>query len=261
MIDDQLEPTNILAVDDTPANLLAFESLFQEAEYRLITAGTAQEALKILLDQEVSIILLDVQLKGMNGFDLARLIKQRQKTRDIPIIFLSAFYTDEKDVFQGYSLGAFDYLCKPFNPDVLKAKVRVFVTLHRKNKAIQQTFDQYLQQTGTDRKHLSGSSAVSNEVIHQMISEYRLLAVAYLRAARNGEKIPIRYVRKMAMKLSGLRFRARDVTRTHIAVLKEISKGLFIKEAKELSLDARLLLVEILGYMNDNYLKEILEEV
>jgi len=128
---------DILLVDDKPENLLALEAVLQSPDYRLIKASSGSEALAYLLDHDCAIILLDVQMPEMDGFETASLIKASNRTRDIPIIFLTAISTDESFVHQGYMAGAVDYLLKPLNPEILKAKVAVFAALHRSKQQIQ----------------------------------------------------------------------------------------------------------------------------
>jgi PAS domain S-box-containing protein len=133
---------DILLVDDKPENLLALEAVLNSPDYRLIKASSGSEALAYLLDHDCAIILLDVQMPEMDGFEAASLIKASNRTRDIPIIFLTAINTDERYVFKGYMAGAVDYLSKPFNPEILKAKVAVFAALHRSKQQIQRQAEQ-----------------------------------------------------------------------------------------------------------------------
>ncbi len=130
---DQVE---ILMVDDRPENLLALEAILEPLNQRLVRAHSGEEALRMLLQHDFAVVLLDVQMPGMNGFETAQLIKSRERTRYIPIIFLTAISKEEDYVFRGYQMGAVDYISKPFQPDILRAKVMVFVDLHLKQKRI-----------------------------------------------------------------------------------------------------------------------------
>ena len=130
---DQVE---ILMVDDRPENLLALEAILEPLNQRLVRANSGEEALRMLLQHDFAVVLLDVQMPGMNGFETAQLIKSRERTRYIPIIFLTAISKEEDYVFRGYQMGAVDYISKPFQPDILRAKVMVFVDLHLKQKRI-----------------------------------------------------------------------------------------------------------------------------
>jgi signal transduction histidine kinase len=138
MMDDGV---NILLVDDRAENLLALEAILEPLGQLLIRANSGPEALKKVLETELAAILLDVQMPGMNGFEVAEIIKSRERSRTIPIIFLSAISKEDAYVFKGYSMGAVDYVFKPFNPDVLRSKVAVFVDLFLKQREIQRQAD------------------------------------------------------------------------------------------------------------------------
>jgi signal transduction histidine kinase len=128
----------ILLVDDRPENLLALEAILEPLGQKLVCAHSGEEALKCVLQHDLAVILLDVQMPEMNGFDVAQIIKSREKSRYIPIIFLSAINKEDSYVFKGYSMGAVDYVFKPFNPDVLRSKVAVFVDLYLKQEQIRE---------------------------------------------------------------------------------------------------------------------------
>jgi CheY-like chemotaxis protein len=113
----------ILIVDDRPENLLALEAILQGLGHELVKAHSGEEALKRLLTEDFALILLDVQMPGMDGFETATHIKQRERTRDVPIVFLTAIDGEAHQAFRGYAAGAVDYLSKPFDPWVLRAKV------------------------------------------------------------------------------------------------------------------------------------------
>src|SRR5919112_1366174 len=129
-------PVEILLVDDRPENLLALEAILEPLNQTLVRAHSGDEALRKLLLHDFAVILLDVQMPGINGFETARIIKSRERTKYIPIIFLTAISKEEEYVFEGYSVGAVDYLAKPFQPDILRSKVNVFVDLYLKQKQL-----------------------------------------------------------------------------------------------------------------------------
>ena len=126
----------LLLVDDRPENLLALEALLEPLGQELVLAASGEEALRHLLQEEFAAILLDVQMPGMDGFQTAELIKQRERTRHVPILFLTAISTDAEHIFRGYDAGAVDYLMKPFDPHILRAKVAVFIDLWQKTVEI-----------------------------------------------------------------------------------------------------------------------------
>ena len=127
---------SILLVDDRPENLLALEAALEPLDQNLVKANSGEEALRLLLREEFAVILLDVQMPGMDGFDTAIQIKEREKTKDIPIIFLTAISREPHHALRGYSTGAVDYMAKPFDPWVLRAKVAVFVDLYEKSSLL-----------------------------------------------------------------------------------------------------------------------------
>src|SRR5688572_10881304 len=127
---------HLLLVDDRPENLLALEAILEPLGQKLVCAHSGEEALKCVLQHDFACILLDVQMPDMNGFEAAQIIKSREKSRYIPIIFLSAISKEDSYVFKGYSMGAVDYVFKPFNPDVLRSKVAVFVDLFVKQQQL-----------------------------------------------------------------------------------------------------------------------------
>ena len=129
---------SILIVDDRPENLLALEAILEPLGHELIRAHSGPEALRVLLQHDIAVILLDVQMPGMNGFETVEIIKSRERTKHIPVIFLTAISKEEQYVFKGYEVGAVDYMFKPLQPDVLRSKVMVFVDLHLKNLRIRE---------------------------------------------------------------------------------------------------------------------------
>jgi PAS domain S-box-containing protein len=135
-----VNPTvNILLVDDEARNLDALESILQSPGYNLVRALTGSEALLRLLEGEFAAMVLDVHMPAMSGIELADLIKQRKRTQHIPIIFLTAYFQEDKQVLEGYGIGAVDYLTKPVNPQILRSKIGVFTDLFRKTRAVAAT--------------------------------------------------------------------------------------------------------------------------
>ena len=130
-------PVKILLVDDLPENLFALEVILSNENYLCVKANSGNEALKILLhQQDFAIILIDVQMPMMDGFETVELIRQIEKLKHVPIIFLTASMDNSQQIFKGYQAGAVDYMIKPLSPEILKAKVAVFVDLHTKNQEL-----------------------------------------------------------------------------------------------------------------------------
>jgi signal transduction histidine kinase/DNA-binding response OmpR family regulator len=131
-----MDSVDILVVDDHPENLVALEGILSRPEYRIIKALSGGEALKHVLKHDFALILLDVMMPRMDGFETAKLVRARDSSRDVPIIFLTANASDVGQIYKAYSVGAVDYLIKPIDPDVVRAKVAVFVDLYRKTQQI-----------------------------------------------------------------------------------------------------------------------------
>ncbi len=127
---------NILLVDDEPKNLTALEAVLEGAGRRLVYAHSGPEALKHLLEEDFAVILLDVRMPGLDGLETAALIRGRERTRNTPLIFLTAALRDDAQMAKGYALGAVDYILKPFDPDILRSKVAAFVELNRKTEQV-----------------------------------------------------------------------------------------------------------------------------
>jgi PAS domain S-box-containing protein len=131
------EPIEILLVDDSPDKLLALEAALTDLGQTVVKAETGSEALRLVLRRDFAVILLDINMPGMDGFETASLIRQRKSSAHTPIIFITSFSTGDIEVYRGYSLGAVDYLFTPVTPEVLRSKVSVFVELAKKNREIQ----------------------------------------------------------------------------------------------------------------------------
>ncbi|HKN85241.1 MAG TPA: ATP-binding protein [Nitrospiraceae bacterium] len=133
---DSFDIPTILIVDDEVRNLQALEHMLERPDRIVIKATSGDEALRCLLSHDVAVMLLDIRMAEMDGYQTAALIRKREKTQALPIIFLTAFNKDDADVLRGYSFGAVDYIFKPIVPDILCAKVDIFVELYKRTKAL-----------------------------------------------------------------------------------------------------------------------------
>jgi response regulator RpfG family c-di-GMP phosphodiesterase len=131
----QQEKVKILLVDDRPANLFALETILEDLGQELVKAGSGKDALRHVLNDDYAVILLDVKMPDMDGFETAALIRERERSRHTPILFVTA-HKDDEHLFRGYYAGAVDFLYKPINPEVLRSKVSVFVDLSRKTELL-----------------------------------------------------------------------------------------------------------------------------
>lgn len=160
--------TKILLVDDREDNLMSIESILEPGGYHFVKANSGREALKILLTEyDFALILMDVKMPNLNGFETASLIYEREKLRHIPIIFITAHTYDEDNIFRGYQAGAVDYIYKPINPELLRAKVAVFVDLYRKTHMLM------LQ----EQKLVTINKSLENEISERKISEEKIKAL------------------------------------------------------------------------------------
>jgi two-component system cell cycle response regulator len=136
------DKVNILLVDDRKENLIALEALLESPDLRIIKAESGNQALGLMLEFDFALVLLDVQMPEMDGFEVAELMRKKEKTRQIPIIFITAINKEEKYVFKGYETGGVDYLFKPIDPTILKSKVHVFLELHRKKMEMERLINE-----------------------------------------------------------------------------------------------------------------------
>jgi len=132
-----LAPAKILIVDDRPDNLLVMEAVLKDSpEYQILTASSGLAAIELVRQHPFALILLDIQMPQMDGYETARRIKQMDQGKDVPIIMVTAIYTEDPHVLKGYEVGAIDYVAKPFNPDILRAKVGIYANLFFKSQQL-----------------------------------------------------------------------------------------------------------------------------
>lgn len=170
------ERASILLVDDMEDNLIALEAVLGSLNEPLVRARSGEEAMKALLRQRFAVVLLDIRMPGMDGFETAANIKRLDQTKDVPIIFLTGTDSDAGYAFRGYATGAADYLTKPFDPWVLRAKVTVFLDLHRKNQQLermlaheQAQFDELTQRLHAIETTMSASGLTDMAELRQDI--------------------------------------------------------------------------------------------
>jgi signal transduction histidine kinase len=163
-------PIQILIVDDEPKNLVVLETVLDDPDYRLVRAESADEALLALVAEQFALLILDIRMPGMTGFELAEVIKKRKKTSEVPIIFLTAYYSEDQHVLEGYGSGAVDYLHKPVNPQILRSKVAVFAELHRKSRDIAAANAALLAEV-KERRNAEDQLRQLNETLEQRVTD------------------------------------------------------------------------------------------
>ncbi len=146
---------SILLVDDQPDNLLALEGLLGHENRNLVKALSGNEALSLLLEYDFALVLLDVQMPDMDGFETAEFMRQNERTKHIPIIFVTALNMEQKYVFKGYELGAVDYLFKPIEAEIITSKVQVFCDLYEKKQIIQNQLNKIIEQKKVLEKQMA----------------------------------------------------------------------------------------------------------
>ena len=164
------EPVNILLVDDNPANLDVLVAILASPDYRMVRARSAQEALLALLRDDFAVIVLDIQMPEVGGIELAHLIKQRKRSRDIPILFLTAYDVEPQDILRGYGAGAVDYLTKPVHTEILRFKISVFVELYRNARALADS-NQALSKEMAERQRIQKELREANEALERRVEQ------------------------------------------------------------------------------------------
>jgi signal transduction histidine kinase len=195
------EAVPILLVDDQPANLDALEASLATTDCKFVLTRSADEALLALLDQDFAAIVLDVMMPGMSGFDLATMIRRRERTRQVPILFLTARMLDQQDELRGYGTGAVDYLTKPVDPQILRAKIAVFVELFRKRRALSRMNLELQRQIG-ERHKMSEALERANAELEMRVAE-RTAALA--EANRRKDEFLATLAHELRTPLSALR--------------------------------------------------------
>ena len=267
---------NILVVDDREENLAVMKALLDRPDYHLVTALSGKEALRHLLNGlEFALVIMDVQMPVMDGFETAMLIKERKSTRDIPIIFVSALHIEEEDIFKGYAVGAYDYLTKPVNQQILQSKVAVFVRLFRlaretihleKERARAEELTSALQsQKVLSNWHEAPSIPMSQPPsiasLHEREAsfftecqkDYEQILVEYVKNIQFKKAPPRDRIQRLAVRIGQKGGGPKDVIDLHLQSVKAKSEGAGPDQIKSYTLEGRLAALEIMGQLAEFY--------
>jgi signal transduction histidine kinase len=171
-------PVKFLIVDDLEENLLVLESLLRRDGLQILKAGSGREALELLLDHDIALALIDVQMPEMDGFELAELMRGVERTRHVPIIFVTAGVREQKRVFRGYDAGAVDFLFKPIDPQILRHKTETFFQLHREQQALAATLrlnEELMAVVGHDLRNPLNVILMTAEVLSKRATDADML--------------------------------------------------------------------------------------
>src|SRR5688500_12082264 len=252
MPDDKV---NILLVDDKPENLLSLEAVLLQLGERLVRAYSGREALRYLLKDDFAVILIDVQMPGMDGFETVDLIKERERSRHTPVIFLTALSRNELFISRGYSVGAVDYILKPIVPDILRSKVAVFVDLFKKSQQVKSLNDDLARRAAELE---AANSALTREIKERMRSEEevrklndelerRVIArTAQLQAANQDLQLQIAERKRLEQQKDEFLAVASHELRTPLTTIKGYAK-LALRAAQEASDHRSIRLLTIVG--------------
>jgi PAS domain S-box-containing protein len=183
------EDVKVLIVDDEPRNLDALEVLLSSSGCSLVRAHSADEALLAMLRHEFAAMIFDIRMPRMGGIELANLVKQRRRTQDVPIIFLTAHSTEDEDVLRGYDVGAVDYMSKPVSANILCSKVSVFVDLYRKTRALARLNEELQREVAARQKAQEALLQVNQELERRVAERTAALTVAHRGVKENEERL------------------------------------------------------------------------
>ena len=264
MADDR---ANILIVDDRDDNLRALEAILAELDQRVVRARSGPEALRFLLKNEAAVVLLDVQMPELDGFETAQLIRQRDATKNIPIIFVTGLNTADEHVRRGYDLGAVDYIIKPIVPMMLLARVSLVVELYHYRAAQIRGLETELEAERRMVRRLTGASATAlpadfvgaSRVEREWEQDYLELLQAYVRAATESGSPPHDAARALGERIARSGGGARQVVMLHTRGAKTIQDHSLPSQIRFLLDRGRILSLELMGHLADSYRRRVAE--
>jgi CheY-like chemotaxis protein len=264
---------NILIVDDEEKNLQALEAMIANlGEINIVRAKSGRECLKKVLEQNFVVILLDVNMPEMDGFEAAKAIRARGSSKNIPIVFVTAYADGEMDIDRGYALGAIDYIIKPIKEEILMAKVRVFVELFWNKTQLEEAL--FAQQAENDRlKNLSEGFAkeqtqrqgfqafgrqnsLDDGQLTILCAKYKEVVFRTVKSIALKEERPSDHIQGLALMFAEIDSSAKDVTQVHLQVSKDFLSTAIPSEGRVFANGARLALIELMGELVNVYRNE-----
>jgi len=275
-VEAPLPPVTILLVDDVPANLQALEAILSPLGHTLLTAQSGEDALRLLLKQDVTLILLDVRMPGIDGFETARLVRQRRESEHTPIVFVTAHEDAQERVLEGYALGAVDFVLKPIISEILKAKVAVLVDLFRKTEQLKQQAERLLADEQRRQRELANLEALSApetvgsaarllepqpplregvpEQFRSAVDRFaEALELSLKQTAYRVDVDPVAPLRATSEELGRLRATPRDVVDIYTTAVKEKAQNATPQKARAYLEESRLLALQLMGYVTLYY--------
>jgi DNA-binding response OmpR family regulator len=216
------QDVKILIVDDETRNLDALEVMLEPTGCSLVRASSADEALLAMLRHEFAAMILDIRMPGISGIELANLVKQRRRTQNVPILFLTAHLVEDEDILRGYGVGAVDYLSKPVKADILRSKINVFIELYRKTRALALLNEELQRQIDARQKAQEALQQINQELELRVAERTAALTIAQrpgdlVDGSRGVVRVPARLVRRASTHLqlpASRRSRARRGSRS-----------------------------------------------
>ena len=272
--DPKSAAVDILLVDDDEDSLLLLEIALEDLGQNLVSKSSGEEALTYLLENDAAVILLDVRMPTMDGLETATRIRQRERSKHTPIIFLTGASPPAEQIAKAYALGAVDYILKSFGPEILKAKVGVFIELFRKTEALkQQNAEQEREaeklrtalksqelltgwQDGSITAQIAGVGplrARSPDEFAAMQTQYESLLDAYLEATGFGRTPPRRPISSLADQIGRLGGGPRDVIDVHLRSVTNKCRDVHPKREYAYAMEGRLLALDVMGFLVDYY--------
>ncbi len=251
----------VLIVDDVAGNRQALEVLLEDMEVETVSVDSGDAALRFLLNGEAAVVLLDVDMPGLNGFETAKLIRGREKTKHVPIVFVTAMEVDRQSMIRGYELGAVDYLIKPVVSQILRAKVGVFVELYHSHQERIQTMAEALEQ----EKEITSAWLEQEKRVRRfdglwevglqsaLEDDYReILRIQLDKDVAAGEP----KVRELAERVALAGGGPREILTVHRKVAEIIMAKALPRHARSLRDRCRLLTLELMGHLADHYRRD-----